>query len=405
MRKSLLAIMLPCMAPWFVGAVDADAQTKSPAFNPLETFAPFPMPEPVNRYRSSNGAPGPDYWQNRADYRIDARLDPAAKTLSADETITYANNSPDTLDSLWVQLDQNSYRADARTGPTNGRPRTEFTDGYVLEAVETDIGGRMAKADYIVSDTRMQVRLAQPLKPGAKLSLHIRYHYTTPGRFGGRTSWAPSTNGEIYDIAQWFPRMAVYDDLRGWDTLPYIGSEFYLEYGRIDYAVTVPADMVVAGSGELANPQEVLSADERARLAQARASDRTVTIRTAAEAAATPPTTGLKTWRFHMENTRDVAFVASRAFVWDAARINLPEGKTALAMSVYPAEGAAGEAGWGRSTEYLKHAVEEFSRRWAPYPYPVAINAGGPTSGMEYPGIVFDGVELNPKNLFWLTAH
>ena len=401
---------LAAILAWLVflvgGGSGALAQAPRPAFNPLEAFAPLRMPEAVNGYRSSNGAPGPDYWQNRADYRIAAFLDPAAKTLGADETISYTNNSPDALDSLWIHLEQNSYRTDARGGPAGGRTRTDFTDGFVLDQVEVESGGKRVKADYVVAETRMQVRLPKPLPArGGRTVLFIRYHYATPARFGGRTSWAPSQNGDIFDIAQWYPRMAVYDDLHGWDTLPYIGSEFYLEYGRFDYSVTVPTDMVVAGSGELTNPQEVLTPDQRARLAQARLSDRTVVIRTPAEVSAQAPANGgVKTWRFSMENTRDVAFVASRAFVWDAARINLPGAKTSLAMSVYPVE-SVGDAAWGRSTEYLKHAVEEFSRRWFPYPWPAAINAGGPTSGMEYPGIVFDGMNLKGKDLFWLTAH
>jgi hypothetical protein len=226
-----------------------------------------------------------------------------------------------------------------------------------------------------------------------------------PGTFGGRTAWTTTKNGELYDIAQWYPRMQVYDDVRGWDTLPYLGNEFYLEYGTFDYAVTVPADMIVAGSGQLMNPEEVLTPAQRARLVQARASDATVMIRSPDDVAAAPAEDAqTKTWRFHMEHTRDVAFAASRAFVWDAARVNLPNGKTALAQSVYPVE-SAGDAAWGRSTEYLKFAIEDFSRRWFPYPWPNAVNVGGPASGMEYPGVLFDGSGDKGKGLFWITVH
>ena len=226
-----------------------------------------------------------------------------------------------------------------------------------------------------------------------------------PGTFGGRTARVDNPNGEIYDIAQWYPRMAVYDDVRGWDTLPYLANEFYLEFATFDYSITVPADMIVAGSGELMNPREVLTPTQLSRLKVARTSDRTVMIRTPAEVVATQPADSqTKTWRFHMDNTRDVAFAASRAFVWDAARINLPDGQTALAQSVYPVE-SAGASAWGRSTEYLKFAVEDFSRRWFPYPWPNAINVGGPVGGMEYPAIVFDSSDAAGKDLFWITAH
>jgi hypothetical protein len=376
-------------------------------FDPLQTFARLTLPQAVNRYRSADGAPGPDYWQNRADYEIHARLDTAARQLEGSEVITYTNNSPAALDSLWVQLDQNMYQKDSRAFYGGGFARTGSTAGFELEAVEVRTGGRRSKADYIVSDTRMQIRLGQPLRPGTRLQLLIRYHYAVPGEFGGRTAYSATRNGDIYDIAQWYPRMAVYDDLRGWDTLPYVGSEFYLEYGNFDYYVTVPWDYLVAGSGELQNPQQVLTAVQRARLQQARASDTTVFIRRPEEIgdpATRPVRSGELTWHYRMNQTRDVAFSASRAFIWDAARIRLPEGGTSLAMSFYPVE-SAGQEAWGRSTEYLKHAVEEFSRRWLAYPYPAAVNVAGKVSGMEYPGLLFDGTDLRGKQLFWLTAH
>jgi len=376
------------------------------SYDPLVTFAPLDMPQAVNRYRSGGGAPGPDYWQNRADYLIAATLDTRAKTLSGEVTISYANNSPDVLDVLWLQLDQNIYRRDSRAASASDFFRSHFTDGFILDTVEVESGKRFVAADHLVSDTRLQVRLPTPLRPaGGRIRLRIRYHYTVPAEFGGRTAWKATSNGEIYDIAQWYPRMAVYDDIRGWDTAPYLGNEFYLEYGTFDYAVTVPADMVVAGSGELVNPQEVLSLTERQRLAAARASDRTVMIRTPEEVVSTPPAAGAtRTWRFHMEMSRDAVFAASRAFVWDAARINLPEGKTALAQSVYPAE-SAGDAAWGRSTEYVKFAVEDFSRRWYPYPWPNAINVGGPVDAMEYPAVFFDAAADKGKVLFFYSVH
>lgn len=384
----------------------AHAQEKTSVFDPQAFFAPLSLPHPVNAFRDGAGKPGPAFWQNRADYDIKASIDPATHGLSGDETITYTNNSPDALDALWVQLDQNIYKPDSRGSITSPWPRKpgESTDGYQLDAVEVD--GQ--PVHYVVNDTRMRVDLPVALKArGGQLKLRIRYHYTVPGVWGGRTAVTPTKNGDIYEIAQWFPRMAVYDDLRGWDTLPYLGQEFYLEYGTIDYAVTVPWNYLVEGSGQLTNPDQVLTATERERLAEAANSDKTVYIRKPSEVndPSTRPThSGTLTWRFHMEHTRDVAFAASPAFVWDAARINLPDGKHAMAMSIYPVEGVGADK-WNRSTEYMKAAVEYFSKQWYPYPWPNAINLGGHGAGMEYPGIVFDGYQDAGKPLFWISTH
>lgn len=397
-RLSLAAVAL-------AGALGATAAT----FDPRETFAPFTYPQPVNAYRSGSGVPGPMFWQNRADYDLAATLDPVKNTMTGKATIHYTNNSPDALDVLWLQLDENRFTADARGNFTSGKAEKRHTGGYRIASVTVEQGGKDVAVNYVVSDTRMQVRLPEALAArGGKISLTIAYSYDLPGDFGGRTGFAPSKNGNIYEMAQWYPRMCVYDDLRGWDTAPYLNSEFYLEYGDFNYAVTVPSDMIVAGSGELVNAEDVLTATQRERLAKARESDKTVMIRTPSEVtdpASRPKKGGTLTWKFRMKNTRDVAFGASTAYVWDAARINLPEGKKALAMSVYPVE-SVGDASWGRSTEYLKASVEHFSSKWYPYPYPVAINeAGSAASGMEYPGIVFDPMKAPAKALHMVTAH
>ncbi len=400
----LVLLSLPLVASAAAGAAQPDAAA---------IFAPFAQQYPAGATRSASGAPGSAYWQNRADYRIDARIDTRTRTLSGDEVIAYANNSPDALDMLWVQLDQNIYRADARAAFTSRYFGRQHTDGDVIEQVGIEQDGHETPAAFLVSDTRMQVRLAQPLPPGGRLKLHVRWHYTIPGSWGGRTAVSASRNGDIYEIAQWFPRMAVYDDLRGWDTEPYLGSEFYLEYGDIDYAVTVPANFIVAGSGALRNPAEVLSRTQRDRLARAAGSDATVMIRTpqevtaeAAADAAHPAAASTRTWRFLMRDTRDAAFVASAALAWDAARIRLPavDGSPRLAMSVYPVE-ASKDGRWARSTEYVKNAIEYFSTRWFPYPWPNAINVAGHGANMEYPGIVFDGINDAGKRLFWITTH
>jgi len=380
-------------------------------YDPTFLFYPGFYADKGNEFHSANGEPGPKYWQNRADYKIDAAIDTISKVLTATENISYTNNSPDALQYLWIQLDQNTYKKDARSNyyTASAPGPDQHTRGYEFESVDIMVNGKTEKADYIITDTRMQVRLTHSLiANGGKISVLIKYHYTIPSSFGGRTDYSDSKNGRMYEIAQWFPRMCVYDDSHGWDTLPFLGSgEFYLDYGDFDYSVTVPWDMIVAGSGELMNPTEVLTAKEITRLAAARNSDKTVMIRSAQEVndpSSRPVHTGKLTWRFKMYNTRDVAFGASKAYIWDAARMNLPSGKKSLAMSVYPVE-SMGDTLWSRATEYLKFSVEHFSSKWFVYPYPVAINEAGIAGGMEYPGITFDAFNAGGKDLFALIAH
>lgn len=377
-------------------------------YQPSVLFSPIPYTERGNEFHSANGEPGPKYWQNQVDYKLSVALDTVAKTISGTANITYTNNSPDALQYLWLQLDQNTYKKDARSNFVTGYQATQHTSGYEIESAMISTGTASTKANFIITDTRMQVRLAKPLASKGLIKLSIKYHYTIPGNFGGRTDYVDTKNGKIYEIAQWFPRMCVYDDSRGWDTAPFLGSgEFYLEYGDIDYTVTAPWDVIVAGAGELLNPKDVLTATQISRLEAARNSDKTVMIRTAAEVtnpASRPVNKGTLTWHYQMLNTRDVAFGASKAFIWDAARVNLPGGKKSLAMSVYPVE-SQGNNAWGRSTEYLKGAIELFSEKWFPYPYPTAINEAGIAGGMEYPGILFDGMNDKGGELFYVTAH
>ncbi|MBB3056036.1 M1 family metallopeptidase [Mucilaginibacter gotjawali] len=401
--------------------ISANAQRRKRAANPNDTissnyepsalFSPQFYAEKGNEFHSANGAPGPKYWQNRVYYTISAAIDTTAKTLTATEKIHYTNNSPDALQYLWVQLDQNTYKKDARSNfATAFSPApNQHTGGYDIESVVINNGDVQKTVPFIINDTRMQLRLAKPILPnGGAIDLIIHYKYTIPGNFGGRNDFFDTKNGKIYEIAQWFPRMCVYDDSRGWDTLPFLGAgEFYLEYGDIDYSITVPSDMIVAGSGELLNPKEVLTAKQMARLNEAQNSDKTIMIRSAEEVtspASRPKNNGTLTWHFKMTNTRDVAFGASKAYMWDAAKVNLPGGKKSLAMSVYPVESAGNDA-WGRATEYLKKSIEYFSEKWFVYPYPVAVNEAGIAGGMEYPGIVFDGIGDKGGELYWVTAH
>ena len=370
------------------------------SYNPLETFAPFEMGQAPTVYRSADGRPGPQYWQNRADYRISAKLDAASHSISGTVEILYTNNSPHALDVLWLNLEQNRYRSDSRGNVSSNAAPRGITEGMALDSVRLMRGKQALAVQPLINDTRAQIRLPTPLAHGATAVLSIAYHYVVPKEpWGGRTGWMDSPNGPIYSVAQWYPRMAVYDDVRGWDPLPYLAQEFYLEYGDFDYSVTVPANWIVASPGELQNPTDVLTPTERTRLAEARQSDKTVMIRRWSEPVGLPTST--RTWHFKMHDSRDVAFGASPAFNWDAARMRLEGGRTGLAMSVYPAEAKA----WDRSTEYLKDSVERYSTKWYPFPWPNALNVAGPAAGMEYPAMAFDPIDASPKVLFYVTAH
>ncbi len=386
------------------------AQSK---YNQREAFNPNFYTKTGNEYRSASGEPGPKYWQNRADYKIACSLDTVNHKVSGEVEITYTNNSPDNLKFLWLQLDQNIYqkgsRGSATTTQTGGRwANARFTEGDVVKSITVEVDGKKYVPQSNISDTRMQLWLQQALKAsGSKMKINIAYEFVVPEYGTDRMGRLKSKNGTIYEVAQWFPRLAVYDDLQGWNTLPYVGAgEFYLEYGEIEYAVTAPAGMVVVGSGELQNEKETMSAVQLSRLTTARNSDKTVMLRTADEVMsdARSLSSGTKTWKFKIQNTRDAAWAASKAFVWDAARINLPSGKKCLAMSAYPAESIKKD-GWQRSTEMVKGSIEHYSKMWFEFPYPVATNVAGIVGGMEYPGIVFCSATDAGASLWGVTDH
>ncbi len=376
-------------------------------YDPHKAFDPMFDAGSKTGYRSSDGAPGPAYWQNRADYLIDAHLDDSTNVLTATVRISYTNNSPDSLPYLWLALDQNTFQPDSRSARLSSSS-TQFTGGFMIRSVDLIQQGKKTRAEYIISDTRMQIRLAAAVKPrGGKTQVLIAYSFTVPPQGLGRTGVLDTKNGKIFDIAQWYPRMEVYDDVNGWNVLPFLGAgEFYLEYGDFDYRVTVPADEIVVGSGRLLNPEEVLTKVQSSRLAQARISDSTIAIRTLDDVRNAPASGSSKktlTWHFRMENSRDVVWASSRAFLWDAARINLPQGKKSIAMAVYPEESAA-DSTWRRCAQFVKRSVEIFSDSWYPYPYPQAIAVGGPVGGMEYPGVIFGYWKANRKSL-WIVAN
>jgi hypothetical protein len=383
------------------------------SYDQHKVFSPLFYPDKGNQIRSASGAPGAKYWQNHADYKLNVSLDTAKHRVSGTATITYINNSPDPLAFLWLQVDQNIYREDSRgeaTSPvTGGRFNNKvFTNGDEISGVYVIKNGKALKVDYLVTDTRMQILLPDTLRAGgAKIQVKIDYAFNIPEYGTDRMGRSLSPNGWIYEIAQWYPRMEVYDDVTGWNVIPYLGAgEFYLEYGDFDYTITAPASLLVVGSGELMNPNEVLTPKTISRLALAKNSDKTVMIKDSADlfTKGSYPAKPNLTWHFFCKNARDVSWAASKAFIWDAARINLAKGKKALAQSVYPIE-VNGRDGWGRSTEYVKGAIELYSSQWFEYTYPVATNVAGSVGGMEYPGIVFCGADNHNGDLWEVTNH
>jgi hypothetical protein len=384
-------------------------------YDPHVLFHPLFNFQPGNEYRTGSGAPGPKYWQNRADYKINVALEEDKGIVSGDVELTYKNNSPENLEFIWLQLDQNAFSNHSRGGKTTpvtgGRfGNTGFEGGDSIKAVSIQQGkDKFVDADFKITDTRMQIRLKTPVKAnGDVIKIKIAYSFKIPEYGSDRMGTLETKNGIVYEMAQWYPRVAVFDDIEGWNLLPYLGAgEFYLEYGDFEYNVNVPWDHIVVGSGELTNPNEVLTAEQRKRLADASKSDQTVVIRSAEEVtnpSTRPKQSGTLTWRFRCMQARDIAWATSKAFVWDAARMNLPKGKTALAQSVYPAEDG-GLDGWGRSTEYVKGCIEFYSNYVHEFTYPVATNVAGIVGGMEYPGIVFCSSKSRKEDLWGVTDH
>ena len=411
----------------FFGTFAATAQqaptteTKSVSnYNYHDAFGPNFYTKNGTATRSASGQPGEKYWQNRADYQLTANLNDKTSEIIGSETLTYTNNSPDKLSFLWMNVDQNLFKTDSRgnavvpvNGSRNGARGEKFDGGHKIKSVKivSVIGGKSVEkeAKFEINDTRMKIVLPQELNAnGASLKVKIDFSYISPKYGSDRTGVLDTKNGKIFTIAQWYPRMCVYDDVKGWNTLPYQGAgEFYLEYGDFDVTITAPSNHVVVCSGELVNPKEVYSDAQQKLWAAAANSDKTVIIRSAddvANAASKPLTKPTLNWHFKIKNSRDVSFASSAAFIIDAARINLPSGKKSLAISAYPVESDGTDA-WGRSTEYTKTSIENYSKRWFEYPYPAATNVAGNEGGMEYPGIVFCGWESKGDQLWGVTDH
>jgi hypothetical protein len=401
----LLAMILP---------LGLSAQQKS-LYDPHQVFSPLFFTHNGNRYRSANGAPGPDYWQNSASYLIHANLSEKDTMITGDVTISYTNNSPDSLHFLWLQLDQNLFkptsRGAAKTPVTGDRfdVKGYQKGGYHIPSAAVVYKGKTYHIKPVITDTRMQLRLPFTVNPnGDEIDIKVSYAFSIPEYGADRMGRLYTKNGVIYQLAQWYPRMCVYDDVNGWSTLPYMGlGEFYCEYGNFDYYITAPADMIVVGSGDLQNASQVLTPTEMKRLQQARRSDSTVHIITEDEVG-TPATRlkhrGTLTWHFKMKNTRDISWAASKSFIWDAARINFPSGRKGIAMAVYPAE-SEGDSAYGRATQYLKQSIEFYSGDYYEYPWNKATVVAGVALGMEYPGIIFCSYKIKRANLWHDVTH
>jgi hypothetical protein len=384
---------------------------------PVDKFAQMEdlLPTP-NVYRTASGSPGRNYWQQRADYDIKVELDDTNQHLTASETITYFNNSPDVLSYLWVQLDQNLWAKDSENLSTLTAPnferlplstidnliaRRDFEGGQRITAVRD---ARGVALPYTVVKTMMRIDLPRPLPAGEStvFSIDWNYNISDARRIGGRNGYEyfPGDKNYIYEIAQWFPRMAAYYDVYGWQHKQFLGAgEFTLEFGNYRVSITSPEDHVVAATGVLQNPQVVLTASQRQRLEQAKTAKSPMFVVTPDEAKANElhKPAGQKTWIFAAENVRDFAFASSRKFIWDAQGHNV-EGKQVMAMSLYPKEG---EPLWSKfSTQAIKHTLTVYSRHTVPYPYPVAQSINGPVGGMEYPMICFNGPRPLPDGTY-----
>lgn len=419
MKNFLFKSLLLGLLQFSIAANAQEVKTVS-KYNYHDAFAPFFYTKNGTSTRSASGQPGSEYWQNRADYQLTARLIEAENEIIGSGIVTYTNNSPDKMNFVWMNLDQNLFQSDSRgnaviplNGSRNGARGQIFDGGHKIKSVKVvaTLNGKSTETDakFVITDTRMQVFLPQELhSKGGIIKIKIDFSFIAPYEGSDRMGVLETKNGKIFTIAQWYPRMCVYDDINGWNTNPYLGaSEFYLEYGDLDVNITVPSNHIVVCSGELLNPTAVYNTQEQKRLAQAKLSDATVIIRTPDEVSAlalNPNVKTEKTWHYKIKNARDLSWASSPAFILDGAKINLPSGKKSLALSVYPIESAGNDA-WGRSTEYTKTSIENYSKRWFEFPYPVATNVAGNEGGMEYPGIVFCGWESKGEDLWGVTDH
>ncbi|HMS67440.1 MAG TPA: M1 family metallopeptidase [Saprospiraceae bacterium] len=392
MAKLLFSILLGCL---FITTIVGQGK-----FEQLGSALPTP-----NSYRTASGAPGHEYWQQRADYNIKVTLDDSNQSITGSETITYFNNSPDVLTYLWLQLDQNRRAKDSDSykvsTSTVGNEMTEvqaeamlndFDGGHKISSI-TDITGKALK--YTIQKTMMRVELPAPLAKGQSFSFAIKWSYNINDRLkiGGRSGYEyfPKDDNYLYTIAQFFPRMCVYDDVSGWQNKQFLGAgEFTLTFGNYLVEITVPEDHLVAATGELQNMPQLLTKNQLAKYNKAKTETvQPIIIATEEEAREREKTKlkGTKTWKFKADNVRDFAFASSRKFIWDAMAV-VQNGKTIMAMSMYPKEG---NPLWEKySTKAVAHTLNTYSQYTFDYPYPVAWSINADKIGMEYPMICFN---------------
>lgn len=392
--------LMMALALLMCSAVYGQQNTNQNKFRQLGTDLPTP-----NTYRTASGAPGHEYWQQKADYKIKLTLDDEKQRIVGSETITYSNNSPDVLKYLWVQLDQNVREKNSirdRTSQSSINEKMgewnikglhkEFDGGFKISKVVDASGKKLA---YTIVETMMRVDLPTPLKPGGKYVFSIDWSYNINNRMiiGGRSGYEyfKEEDNYLYTIAQFFPRMCVYIDNEGWQNKQFLGrGEFTLTFGDYDVSITVPSDHIVAATGELQNAKSVLTAKQRSRFQKARTADAPVMIVTPDEALENEKekAKGTKTWNFKAKFVRDFAFASSRKFIWDAMGTKVGD-RTVMSMSYYPKEG---NPLWERySTKVVDHTITTYSKYTVDYPYPVAISVHANSIGMEYPMICFNG--------------
>jgi len=402
MRTTSRLLAFPFLVLLALGVALGDEKGPEDKFAQLRERLPAP-----NEQRTASGAPGKGYWQQRADYEIAVTLDEVERRITGKETIRYHNHSPDALTYLWVQIDPNIFSPESHAVLTQLSPEVErlgyeavrrqlnraaFDGGAKILSV-ADVDGKPLA--HTVNDTMMRVDLPKPLTTGEQVSFSIEWTYliNDSKKQGGRTGFEhfEEDGNAIFEMAQWFPRMAAYTDYTGWQHKQYLGSgEFTLEFGDYVVHITVPDDHVVASTGVLRNADEVLEPAWKERLEEARTAERPLFVVTPEEARENEQekATGKKTWTFAAENVRDFAWASSRKFIWDA-KLHPVAGKDVWAMSFYPNEG---EPLWSKySTHAVMHTLDVYSKHLFPYPYPVAISVNGPVGGMEYPMICFNG--------------
>lgn len=401
MKYNFLALLMAVLS------LNAHAQLESNQ----DEFNDF-MYRQGNTFRAASGEPGTNYFQNSSDYKIDVSLDSETHQIKGSLTMEYVNNSPYDLDFIWMYVEQNRFTEDSRgtlTTPIGGNRYNGDTDKGMTISNLVAKTQSSSSTNHSITDTRMKVYFDKPIKAnGGKAEVKMDFDYIVPVDGMDRMGRLKTENGWIYAMAQWFPQVAVFDDVVGWNTEPYLGAgEFYFGYGDFEVNITAPYDQVIVSSGKLLNSKEVLSKKLQRRMKKAQKSDKTVYLIRPDEIldqSLKAKQSGTLTWKFKIDNSRDFAFASSRAFIWDAAKLDVSDDRDAMAQSVYPIE-SDGQNAWSRSTEYTKESVEHYSEKWFEYPYDVAVNVAAEIGGMEYPALSFCSYDRQSGRLWGVTDH